>query len=257
MTSPLISIITISFNARQFIEKTIQSVINQKYDKYEYIIIDGGSTDGTVDIIKKYESYLSYWISEKDDGIYDALNKGLKKASGDIIGQINSGDYYEENSFQKIADDFQKSHFDLFYGNTKVIDINDNILSLKKARPWKNMFYGTPEFYHSACFFSKNILSKVGFYNPDYKIAGDIDLLQRVVLNSGRTSVADVDISYQRTNGVSQKFKGWIKGFWEYRNININNGLNKTTANYYFIKKSLIRFLIYFRDKSKSLINKE
>ena len=92
---PLISVVTVSYNAIATIEQTILSVINQKYSAIEYIIIDGGSTDGTVDIIKKYEDKISYWVSERDNGIYDAMNKGIRHATGKIVGIINSDDWYE------------------------------------------------------------------------------------------------------------------------------------------------------------------
>ena len=103
MEKPLISIITVAYNAIQLIEATIKSVINQSYTSIEYIIIDGGSTDGTIDIIKKYDKYLAYWISEPDKGIYDAMNKAIKKANGDWINFMNCGDtFVDENVISEI-----------------------------------------------------------------------------------------------------------------------------------------------------------
>ena len=106
MHFPKISIVTPSFNQGQYIEQTILSVINQQYPNLEYIIIDGGSTDHTVEIIKKYEKYLSYWVSEEDAGQTDAINKGFAKCTGDVFNWINSDDYYEPGVFQKIAEIF-------------------------------------------------------------------------------------------------------------------------------------------------------
>lgn len=94
---PLISVITVVYNGEEFLEKTIQSVINQSYDNVEYIIIDGGSTDATVDIIKKYEDKINYWVSEKDTGIYDAMNKGIKVSMGEGLLFLNAGDYFVGN----------------------------------------------------------------------------------------------------------------------------------------------------------------
>ena len=94
---PLVSIVTVVYNGENFLEETIKSVINQTYENIEYIIIDGGSTDGTVDIIKKYEDKINYWVSEKDAGIYDAMNKGIEAFKGDYINFLNAGDSYVNN----------------------------------------------------------------------------------------------------------------------------------------------------------------
>ena len=103
-----ISIITVVLNAEKTIERTIKSIINQSYNKYEIIIIDGGSTDGTIDIIKKYKKKISYWISKKDQGIYHAMNKGIKKSSGNIIGILNSDDYYLKNALRTVNNYFNR-----------------------------------------------------------------------------------------------------------------------------------------------------
>lgn len=109
MNYPKISIVTPSFNQGRYIEQTIQSVLSQNYPNLEYIIIDGGSTDDTIDIIKKYESYISYWISEPDKGQADAINKGFSKCTGEIFNWINSDDYYEPNALLKLGKIFYQS----------------------------------------------------------------------------------------------------------------------------------------------------
>ena len=116
-TDTLISIVTVSYNAVLTIEQTILSVINQTYPNVEYIIIDGGSTDGTVDIIKKYADKIAYWVSEPDKGIYDAMNKGGLKATGDFIQFLNAGDWFEnEYVIEKIFKDWYK-RVDVIYGD--------------------------------------------------------------------------------------------------------------------------------------------
>ena len=102
-SSPLVSIITVVFNGERFIEKTINSVISQTYKNIEYIIIDGGSTDKTLDIIRQYEDRIDYWISEPDNGIYNAMNKGIKLSRGKLIGLINSDDWYMENAVETVV----------------------------------------------------------------------------------------------------------------------------------------------------------
>ena len=99
---PLFSIITVVYNNQKYLEETIQSVLGQSFKNYEYIIIDGGSKDNTLDVIKKYEQYIDYWISEKDKGIYDAFNKGMSLCKGDYIGIVNSDDVYEKNALEII-----------------------------------------------------------------------------------------------------------------------------------------------------------
>ena len=115
---PLVSIITVAYNADPFIEKTIQSVLSQTYSPIEYIIIDGGSTDKTVDIIKKYNDHIAYWRSEKDNGISEAFNKGLSRAAGDIIGIINADDWYETDTIEKVVADFGNT--DIIYGDLQI-----------------------------------------------------------------------------------------------------------------------------------------
>ena len=115
MTKPKISIVTVSLNQGNFIEDAIQSVLNQNYKNFEHIIIDGLSTDNTINILKKYEHLV--WISEKDEGQSDALNKGFKKCTGDIIGWLNSDDMYLEDTFDTIVYEMQNSSIDAVYGN--------------------------------------------------------------------------------------------------------------------------------------------
>lgn len=124
MHNPKISIITVSYNAAKTIEQTILSVVNQTYSNIEYIIIDGGSADGTIDIIKKYQGKIAYWVSEKDNGIYDAMNKGIDVATGRYLIFIHGGDCLRENILEKMSIYFASDICNFVYGNVLMKDIN-------------------------------------------------------------------------------------------------------------------------------------
>lgn len=165
-----ISIVTPSFNQAAFIERTILSVINQNYPNLEYIIIDGGSNDGSVEIIKKYEKHLTYWVSEKDKGQSHALNKGFSKASGDIFAYLNSDDIYLPNTLSIVAQKFQENeNIDIIYGHAKLIDQNDNKIGLCVALPYKlkehmNGVFSIPQ---PSSFWRKKVYEKLGGFNID------------------------------------------------------------------------------------------
>ena len=130
LTFPLVSIVTPSFNQPRYLEATIQSVISQNYARLEYIIVDGGSTDGSVDIIKKYEGKLAWWVSEKDQGQTDAINKGFSRAKGEILAWINSDDTYEPGAIFLSAVNVLLAHPEvgLVYGNANYINVDGNII---------------------------------------------------------------------------------------------------------------------------------
>ena len=175
-----ISIITINYNNSHFLKQTIQSVFDQSYKNFEYIIIDGGSKDKSLEIIKSFEKKrndIDYkWVSESDDGISDAFNKGIKLATGEIIGLLNSSDLYHEKTLERVANNYSTTNFDLFYGDTIKIDDEGKEYSYTKAKTWKKIFFGLT-FMHSACFIPKRIYDEIGYFNKEYKIAMDIDIL--------------------------------------------------------------------------------
>lgn len=174
-----ISIITACLNAVKTIEQTLQSVLNQDYPNLEYIIIDGGSTDGTLEIINKYRERLAVVISEPDNGIYDAFNKGLKHATGDIIGILNADDFYAPWAIQTIADVYVEApNADVFYGNVVVVD--------EQNAQWKIYPLGSPEnlntgmsLSHPATFVTRKAYEKYGIFDDYYRIAADWDLMLR------------------------------------------------------------------------------
>jgi len=178
---PKISIITPSYNQGAFIEQTINSVINQNYPNLEYIIIDGGSTDNSVDIIKKHEKYLTYWVSEKDGGQCEAINKGFQLATGEIVTWLNSDDYYLENTLQVVADEYKRNKgADIYFGDS--IDINENGLFLKYCTnswfSYKALKVGLL-ITQPAIFFKRALLLNKGFLNENYHYCMDYELFLR------------------------------------------------------------------------------
>ena len=160
MQKPLISIITVVLNSVETIEKTIKSIIGQSFTNYEYIIIDGGSNDGTIDIIRKYSSYISYWISEPDKGIYDAMNKGIAYAKGEYIGILNSDDWYVKNSLSTIANQIQNNpNIDIIYGNILRYYSESNIVvadtNHRKLYKWNSIGHSAA-FVRKECYLKRN-----------------------------------------------------------------------------------------------------
>lgn len=177
-----ISIITPSYNQAEYLEKTILSVLNQNYPNLEYIIIDGGSTDGSVDIIIKYEKYLTYWISEPDKGQADALNKGFAKASGDLIGWQNSDDVYLDGCFEKVSQVFNDlPDTDIVFGDMVLIDEKDNRLDEIKYTPFSVLshLYEGMALSNQGCFWRKRLFDKIGMLDPKYQFSMDYEYFLR------------------------------------------------------------------------------
>ena len=189
---PKISIVTPAYNNVRYIEDCILSVLNQNYPNLEYIIMDGGSTDGSVKVIKKYEKCISYWVTRPDDGQADALKKGFEIASGEILAWINSDDIYIAGTFKKIADMFMKSSYDVVYGDEYFIDKNRVIIGERRQFQYPKrlgaafLIFGGFGVFQPASFWSRNIYQKVGGINPTYKFAMDTDLFIRFALHKAR-----------------------------------------------------------------------
>lgn len=173
------SIVTVTYNASAWLERTILSVLNQSYPHIEYLIIDGGSTDGTVDIIKQYESGLAYWISEPDKGLYDAMNKGLQRATGDFVWFMNAGDtIYSSDTLQEIMTSLKKkvSLPDIIYGDTLIVDAEGHSLGLRRLRPpkqltWKSFRMGMLVNHQS--FIARREIAPL--YDLTYRYVADFD----------------------------------------------------------------------------------
>lgn len=179
-----ISIITVVFNRVKTVERAIQSVLNQSYNDIEYIVVDGASTDGTVDVIEKYKDRIHTIVSEKDKGMYDALNKGIKLATGDIVGILHADDEFaDETIIQQVADVFlQNKHTDCVYGDVGFVKEED---PQKIVRYYSSAIFHPKLFKygfmpaHPTFFCYKKFFDLYGFYRTDLEIAADFDLLLR------------------------------------------------------------------------------
>lgn len=200
---PLLSIITINRNNANGLDKTIQSVINQSYEDFEYIVIDGNSTDHSIDIIKKYNSNINYWVSETDKGIYNAMNKGIAKANGNYVLFLNSGDYLVNNDVLKSVFEKQQTA-DIIYGNMQIDWGNGKITSGKMPDKitFKQMYIDT--LWHPVSFIKKTLFDKYGLYNETYKVVADYDFFFKVIIiNNVTTYHINVDIAMYNLNGLS------------------------------------------------------
>ncbi len=238
---PLITIITAVLNNKKYLEECLLSLHKQRYDNYEHIIIDGGSNDGTLDIIKKYEDKVDYWCSSKDKGIYDAFNNGMKLARGEYIGFLNSDDTYENNALEFLIKYVKKyPEKDFIFGA-----VNKHWGTLYGYKPrkiyWSWGFYSS----HSTGFFIKRkSAKKVGLYNLKYKYSSDYDYFFRMIvkkkLNGVGTNKNEVFGTFRR-GGFSSKIK-FYDHFTEEIKIRLDNGQNRILVLMIFIYKYIKNF---------------
>ncbi|GHT75655.1 hypothetical protein AGMMS50262_11610 [Bacteroidia bacterium] len=229
MNNPLISIITVTYNAQDFLEQTMQSVFAQTYSNIEYLIIDGCSQDNTVSIIKKQESKLSYWVSEKDLGVYDAMNKGIRLCKGELIGMINASDYYAPNAVELVVNEYLSNNSDgIFHGNINMLNADGSFFKLKKPDTDLSELYKGISLFHPTFFVSKSIYEKQGLYDIRYKIAADFDFALRCYLAGVHFYYIDNVISNFRLGGLSSNRNN--DGMAESRDILIKNGFDNETV---------------------------
>ncbi|MET0570518.1 MAG: glycosyltransferase family 2 protein [Pedobacter agri] len=226
-TSPLVTVITVVYNNAKTLEQTILSVIEQSYKNVEYIIIDGGSTDGSVEIIQKYARFLSHWESEPDQGLYFAMNKALKRASGAFIAIINSDDWYEPNALAQIVDAaIQFPETDVFHGLLRFIDLQQNE---EMIRGHYDSFLSKGMIEHPTCFVKKTIYDRVGFFDTRYQSAADYDWMIRVKKSGAKFRLLPAVLSNFRRGGMSESLLGAL----EEVNIKRKHGYLSTTSYWY------------------------
>jgi glycosyltransferase len=245
-----VSIITVVYNNVKTIRSAINSVLSQSYNEIEYIIVDGASTDGTLEIINEYRDKISVIVSEKDNGIYDAMNKGILQATGDIIGILNSDDLYENNKIiEIIADEFIKDKkLEIVYGDLVYVAKND---ITKIVRKWTSCDYDLTFFDrgevppHPSLFLKNNVYKIAGLFNIEYKLASDYEFMLRVFKkNTFKLKYINKILVKMRLGGATNK---------NYKNIYLGNieilrawKLNGLKIPILFIPRRIIKRLSQF-----------
>lgn len=207
MAQPVFSIITITFNADKWLEQTILSVVSQSYPYIEYIIIDGNSTDGTIDIIKRYASGISYWVSEPDKGLYDAMNKGLLKATGEYVWFINAGDTLpSSDKIHNLVSLLQKKTIlpDILYGETMIIDEQGRSLGLRRLKVPETLSWKSFKMGMLVCHQSFIVRREIApFYDLQYRYSSDFDWCIRCMKQAGTFCNARMVIANFLEGGTS------------------------------------------------------
>lgn len=248
-----ISIITASFQCAETIEDCIKSIVNQTYSHMEHIIIDGGSRDGTLDVIKKYNHKIAKLVSERDSGIYYAINKGLKNATGDIIGILNSDDLYMDgNVIEDVVNAISKNNVDACYGDLLYVERED---ADKVVRVWNAGAYDRKSFRkgwmppHPAFFVKRSVYEKYGMFNTDFPIAADYELMLRFLYKYNvSTAYIPRVLVKMRTGGKSKPdliriTKNMIENYraWKVNELDLNP--------FTFILKPLSKAVQYIKAK--------
>ncbi len=206
----LVSIITVCYNSEKTIRKTIESVVSQTYKNIEYLIIDGGSKDTTIDIVKEYQKKYPFikYVSEPDNGIYDAMNKGIKMAQGDIIGMINSDDYYELDAVENIVKNMTDDKYQVIYGYMNIYKNN----VLEKTEMYYHWAINKNMINHPTCFITKDLYRDKFMYDTKYKSCADYDFMIKL---SKMSDVKFIPLNKIIANfnygGVSQKVDSHIE----------------------------------------------
>lgn len=205
---PLVSIITVVLNGEKHLRETLDSVFFQSYPNIEYILIDGGSTDNTLNIVRKYEDKIDLWQSEKDNGIYFAMNKGISLAEGELIGILNSDDHYSKDAVQSVVDSYLKTNADVFYGDINLVGEKET-----RMKPDISKMDEKPSIFHPTCFVSRSVYEAIGSFDTRYKISSDYDLLLRCLKKGYSFQYIPQVLTHFRPGGMSASCASNIEGY--------------------------------------------
>lgn len=241
------TIITVCKNSGKTIRRTFESILSQSCRDYEYLVIDGASGDSTLDIIREYEPRFEgrmRWISEPDNGLYDAMNKGLRMAKGEIIGICNSDDFYEPDVLQKVKTEIGKQHgsIDVYYGIVRFLDHSG---IEKKLLRYSNDFLPEEPMLHPGCFVHRDAYRKYGTFRPQFKIAADYDFMLRLHLQGARFLPLDFIVSnFMESNGISSA--DWRKTLMDARRVRFEHQLVSTPIYFLLYCRYLIGRILKF-----------
>ena len=244
-----VSIVTATFNSAKTVKDTIESVLSQTYQNFEHIIIDGGSRDETMSIVKSYEPLYNgrlRYISEPDEGIYNAMNKGLKMASGDIVGTLNSDDFYADNTvLESIVAPFSDKSLECIFGKLNLVDEKDLTKVIRESNSgayYEKAFWKGWHPAHQTFYAKTDCYKKYGYFNETLKIASDFELLFRFLeKNKSKSKFIDKVLVLQRAGGASTRLSGYIKGNLE---VVKSFELNGMKAGIFYIPKRIFPKLI-------------
>jgi glycosyltransferase involved in cell wall biosynthesis len=244
--STKVSIITVVFNSAETIERCIKSVLDQDYKEIEYLIIDGGSTDGTVDLIEKYHSRIDYFRSQKDNGIYDAMNIGINAAKGDIIALLNADDWYEEGAVSAVVDIFDKhGHVDIVHANI-IEHKNDKSKMYRPNTSKARMFYQGMT-YHHPTFFVRRKVYECLMYDTNYRIVSDYKFTMECLRDGFIFHHLDKGIVNLSYGGISSSF--WVR-IREGHQIRMDLGFNRLLVWY----STIFRFTVSLASALKNTL---
>lgn len=202
----VVSIVTVSYNSAGTILDTIESVRNQSYPHIEYIVVDGGSTDGTVDILKKNDTVIDDWISEPDKGIYDAMNKGIRRSHGHIVGILNSDDWYEPNTIKTVVRAFKDDNdVDLVHGAMNLWTEDKKFHARRGEKDHLPPEFTAP-FYHPTCFVRRRVFDHAGVFALDLPTAADYDFMLRFMQSGCKDLYIDQVLTNFRQGGVTSEY---------------------------------------------------
>ncbi len=225
--APLVSIITVVFNGEKYLQQTIDSVYNQTYKNIEYIVVDGNSTDSTLEIIKENEHKIHSWVSENDNGLYDAMNKGIAMSNGELIGIINSDDWYEKDAVQLVVDAYRRNpEKQIFHGDRYDIYENGNKALYRFNASKIKFLYFSMTYNHPSMFFHKKVYQEMR-YNSNLRVYSDYELVLKLYLKN-KNLFYYIDIPYvnYRLDGLSTK-QTIFKNIKEGAKARLNAGMPK------------------------------